>query len=56
MVQDALLRKKDDENIKDRVKLSDMNESAKYALHGKLDSVTSKQFITEKGFESLREQ
>lgn len=56
MVQDALLRKKEDENVKDKLQLLEMNDAAKLALHNKLESVSGKQFITEKGFESLREQ
>merc|ERR1712000_651778 len=56
MVQDALLRKKEDEGAKDKRQLMDMNDAAKSSLHNKLESVNSKQYITEKGFESLREQ
>jgi hypothetical protein len=33
-----------------------MNDSAKVALHGKLQSVSSKQYMTEKGFEQLSER
>jgi hypothetical protein len=29
MVQDALLRKTDDQNVKDKLKLTEMNDSAK---------------------------
>jgi len=56
IVQDALLKKTQDEGASDKIKLNDMNESAKKALHGKIESVSTKQYMTEKGFEALREQ
>lgn len=56
IVHDVLLKKTQDENIKEKVKLSEMNESAKLAMHSKIESTTTKQFMTEKEFEALREQ
>jgi len=56
IVHDALLKKTQDETSRDTMKILGISEASKSALHGKLESTTSKQFITEKGFEALREK
>lgn len=56
IVHDALMRKTQDESMKDKIRLSEMNEAAKLSLQNKLESVSGKQYLTEKGFESVREK
>lgn len=56
LVQDALLKKTQDQGLNDKIKLNDMNMSAKIALHSKLDSVSGKKLMTEKALEALKEQ